>query len=154
MTGRYYILSGLFLVCLSGIHVPAASALDADPALLAAPDKKPFVMTVMGVRRAFPVASDTIRVEVGAATNSGPLYELNAFRIVSEDDPEYAYERFVQPAEVSFPDNHSVTEAVVPEGFKAESKEANITEFKRETVDVKLHAPMQPGRTYSVIALN
>ena len=151
MTGRSYILSGFFLVCLSGIPVPAASALDADPALLAAPDKKPFVMTVMGVRKAFPIAPDTIRVEVGAASNSGPLYELNAFRIVSEDDPEYAYERFVQPAEVSFPDNHSVTEAVVPEGFKAEAKEANITEFKRETVDVKLHAPMQPGKTYAVI---
>ena len=151
VTGRYCILSGLFLVCLSSIPVPAASALDADPVLLAAPDKKPFVMTVMGVRRAFPVAPDTIRVEIGAASNSGPLNDLNAFRIVSEDDPEFAYERFVQPAGVLFPDNHSVTEAVVPERFKAEASEANITEFKRETVDLKLHAPMQAGKTYAVI---
>ena len=151
MTGRYYILSGLFLVCLSGISAPAASALDADPVLVSAPDKKPFIMTVMGVRNAFPVAPDTIRVEVGAASNSGPLYELNAFRIVSEDDPEFAYEKFIQPANVSFPDGHSVTEAVVPKGFQSESKDANLTEFKRETVDVKLHAPMQPGRTYAVI---
>jgi len=151
MTGRYYILFGLFLVCLSGIPAPAASALDADPVLLSAPDKKPFIMTIMGVRKAFPVASDTIRVEIGAASNSGPLNTLNAYRIVSEDDPEFAYEKFIQPADVVFPDGHSVTEAVVPDGFKSESRDANITEFKRETVDVKLHAPMQPGKSYAVI---
>lgn len=151
MTGRYHILFGLFLVCLSGISVPAASALDADPVLLGAPDKKPFVMTVMGLRKAFPVAADTIRLEIGAASNSGPLNAQNAFRIVSEDDPEFAYEKFIPPVEVKFPSGHNVTEAVVPDGFQSESKDANITVFKRETVDVKLHAPMQPGRTYAVI---
>ncbi len=151
MTGRLHtVLSGFFLVCLTGLPV-IAHALDADPALIAAPDKKPFVMTVMGVRKAFPAAADVIRVEVGAACNPSPLYELDAFRIVSEDDPEYAYEKFVQPAGVSFPEHHSFSEVSVPEGFKSESKAASITEFKRESVDLKLHAPMQPGRTYAVV---
>ena len=151
MTGRFYtVLSGLSLVCL--LTMPAmAFALDADPVLLAAPDKKPFIMTVMGVRKAFPVAQDKIRVEIGAASNSGPLKELNTFRIVSEDDPEYAYEKFIQPADVMQPADHSVTEAVVPDKFVAETKPASISEFKRETVDIKLHVPMQPGKTYAVI---
>ncbi len=152
MTGRFYaVFSVLFAIAMQSLPTPAAFALDADPVLISATDKKPFVMTVMGVRKAFPVAADTIRVELGAAINSGPLGELNAYRIVSEDDPEYAYEKFVQPFSVSFPENHNVLESGVPKGFKSESKPANITEFKRETVDVKLHAPMQPGKSYAVI---
>jgi len=152
MTGRSYaVISALVAVALLTMPVPAAFALDADPALLATPDKKPFVMAVMGVRKAFPVAPDTIRVEVGAASNSGPLNELNAYRIVSEDDPEYAYKKFVPPVSISFPKDHSVMEAVVPEKFKSESDAANITEFKRETVDIKLPSPMQPGKTYAVV---
>ena len=123
MTGRLHpVLPAFFLVCLFFAGVPAAYALDADPVLVAAPDKKPFVMTVMGVRKAFPVAADTIRVEIGMASNSGPFDDLQSYRIVSEDDPEYAYEKFVQPANVSFPSDHSITEAVVPDGFKSESK--------------------------------
>ena len=93
MTGRYcpvFVFPGLFLVTLLFVRPSAACALDADPTLIAAPDKKPFVMTVMGVRKAFPVASDTIRVEIGAASSSVPLGDKEAFRIVSEDDPEYA----------------------------------------------------------------
>ncbi|MBR4717177.1 MAG: glycoside hydrolase family 9 protein [Lentisphaeria bacterium] len=152
MTGRFHsIVSGLFLLALLTLPIPAAFALDADPVLLEAPDKKPFVMTVMGVRKAFPVAADVIRVEIGMASNSGPLRELDAYRIVSEDDPEFAYEKFVQPSDVTCPENHSVTELSVPKGFKAESKPADIREFKRETVDLKLHAPMQAGRTYAVV---
>ena len=152
MTGRFHsIVSGLFPLALLTLPIPAAFALDADPVLLEAPDKKPFVMTVMGVRKAFPVAADVIRVEIGMASNSGPLQELDAYRIVSEDDPEFAYEKFVQPSDVTCPENHSVTELSVPKGFKAESKPADIREFKRETVDLKLHAPMQAGRTYAVV---
>ena len=152
MTGRFHsIVSGLFPLALLTLPIPAAFALDADPVLLEAPDKKPFVMTVMGVRKAFPVAADVIRVEIGMASNSGPLRELDAYRIVSEDDPEFAYEKFVQPSDVTCPENHSVTELAVPKGFKAESKPADIREFKRETVDLKLHAPMQQGKTYAVI---
>jgi len=152
MTGRFTAsFSALFMIVLLNMPGTAVFALDADPVLIAAPDKKPFIMTVMGVRKAFPVAADTIRVEIGMASNSGPLNELSAYRIVSEDDSEYAYEKFVQPADVSFPSEHSILEAAVPDGFKSESKESNITEFKRETVDLKLHAPMQAGKAYAVI---
>ena len=139
------------LMCMFFAGGPFAYALDADPALIAAPDKKMFVMTVMGLRKAFPVAADVIRVEIGMASNTGPFKELGAYRIVSEDDPEYAYEKFVLPSDVTFPKNHSVEEVSVPDGFKAESKPANIMEFKRETVDLKLHAPMQSGKTYAVV---
>ena len=154
MTGRLHpVLPAFFLVCLFFAGVPAAYALDADPVLVAAPDKKPFVMTVMGVRKAFPVAADTIRVEIGMASNSGPFDDLQSYRIVSEDDPQYAYEKFIRPARVSFPKNNTAVEAVVPDGFKAENKAAGITEFKRYSVDLKLHVPMQPGKSYAVIGL-
>ncbi len=152
MTGRLHpALPAFSLVCLFLAGIPPVYAMDADKTLIAAPDKKPFVMTVMGVRKAFPVAADTIRVEIGMASNTGPFLELGAYRIVSEDDPEYAYEKFVRPSDVSFPKNHSVTELSVPEGFKAETNAANITDFKRETVDLKLHAPMRQGKTYAVV---
>ena len=144
-------LSGLFLICLLNVPVAGGGALDADPTLLGAPDKKPFIMTNMGIRKAFPVADDVIRVEIGMASNTAPLNELDSYRIVSEDDPEYAYEKFIRPADVTLPEHHTVSELSVPDGFKAESSHANITEFKRETVDLKLHALMQPGRTYAVV---
>ena len=152
MTKRLHsVLSVLFLMCVMTAGTQTAYALDADPVLLSAPDKKPFVMTVMGVRKAFPVAEDVIRVEIGMASNTGPFLELGAYRIVSEDDPEYAYEKFVRPADVNYPNNHTVVEVSVPERFKAESNPSNITEFKRESVDLKLPAPMKPGKSYAVV---
>ena len=151
MTERFHFR--FFRFFLAGLlSVPSVMfALDADPVLLDTPDKKPFIMTIMGVRKVYPVAPDMIRIEIGAACKTTPLKELNAFQIISEDDPEYAYEKFVQPANVSFPENCTAVEAVVPDGFKADVKEANVTEFKRETVDIQLHAPMQAGKTYAVI---
>jgi len=152
MTGRFYaVLSVLSAVALLNMPFPAASALDADPALIATPDKKPFVMTVMGLRTAFPVAPDTIRIELGAANNLDTLGELETYGIVSEDDPEYAYEKFVQPVVVSYPANHRVAEVDVPKGFTPEAKAANITTFRRDTVDLKLHSPMEQGKHYAVI---
>ncbi len=150
MTGRLRaVLSGLFLTGLLSAGTPMVYALDADPVLLSAPDKKPFIMTIMGVRKAFPVADNVIRVELGMACN--PLTELSAYRIVSEDDPEFAYEKFVRPADVVRPKNNSFVEVSVPEKFKAVSTPANLRDFRRESVDLKLHAPMQPGKTYAVV---
>ena len=131
----------------------AASALEADPAMIEAPDKKPFVMTVFGLRKAFPIAEDTIRVEIGQATASGTTDEVDSYRITSEDDPDFAYESFIKPVDVSIPSNAKVEEAVVPEGFKAESGGANVSSFNRHTADLKLHTPMKPGCSYAVVAM-
>ena len=149
---RTVVFSGI-LPALAILLPAAASALDADPALIAAPDKKPFTMTVFGLRRAFPVAEDVIRVEIGPATASGTLGELDSYRITSEDDPDFAYESFIKPVDVVVPAAGKVEEAVVPEGFKAESGAANISSFSRCTADLKLHAPLKEGCTYAVVAL-
>ena len=152
MTGRLHIaLSGFLLIVFFSVGIQTAYALDADPTLIATPDKKPFVMTVMGVRKAFPVAEDTIRIEIGMASHPATFNEFSSFRIVSEDDPEYAYEKFVRPARISRPKGGGVMDAVVPAGFVPSSKSSNITEFKRETVDLKLHSPMLPGKSYAVV---
>ncbi len=80
MTGRlHFILPAFVLLCLFPAGVPAAYALDADPVLIAAPDKKPFVMTVMGVRKAFPLADDVIRVEIGICQRGRPGICIRAF---------------------------------------------------------------------------
>ena len=149
---RTVVFSGILPTVLS--LLPAtASALDADPALIEAPDKKPFTMTVFGLRKAFPIAEDAIRVEIGPATASGTLKELDSYRITSEDDPDFAYESFIKPVDVTLPSNSKVEEAVVPEGFKAESGAANMTSFNRHTADLKLHTPMKPGCTYGIVAI-
>ena len=146
------VLSGLLPAVL--LILPAiASALDADTAIIDAPDKKPFVMTVFGLRKAFPVAEDTIRLEIGAATNASTHRELDSYRIVSDDDPDFAYEDFVMPAEATVVSGGQIEEAAVPDGFKAESGAANMTTFSRYTVDLKLHTPMKPGLTYAVVAM-
>ena len=152
MTGRLHIaLSGFLLIVFFSVGIQTAYALDADPTLIATPDKKPFVMTVMGVRKAFPVAADTIRVEIGVASNPGAVQQLQSYRITSEDDPGYPYEDFIRPLTVARPKNARVLEVSVPEGFKSESRAGNTSEFYRETVDLKLPRPMQPGKTYAVI---
>ena len=130
-----------------------ASALDADRGIIEAPDKKPFVMTVFGLRKAYAAAEDVIRVEIGAASNISTHGELDSYRIVSEDDPEFAYEAFVMPVDVTALSRDGFEDAVVPRGFKAESDAGNVTKFKRSVVDLKLHAPMKPGRTYAVVAM-
>ena len=149
---RTVLFSGILPTVLTLLPA-AASALDADPALIEAPDKKPFVMTVFGLRKAFPIAENAIRLEIGPATASGTLKELDSFRITSEDDPDFAYEAFIKPVDVTYTDANKIEEAVVPEGFKAEAGAANVSSFSRHTVDLKLHAPMKAGCTYAVIAL-
>ena len=146
------VLAGLLPAVLL-ILPAAASALDADTAIVDAPDKKPFVMTVFGLRKAFPVAEDVIRLEIGAATSANTHRELDSYRIVSEDDPDFAYEDFVMPADVTVVSGGQIEEAAAPEGFKAESGAANISTFSRHTVDLKLHVPMKPGLTYAVVAM-
>ena len=149
---RTVVFSGILPTVLTLLPA-AASALDADPALIEAPDKKPFTMTVFGLRKAFPIAEDAIRVEIGPATASGTLKELDSYRITSEDDPDFAYESFIKPVDVIVTEAGKVEEAVVPEGFKAETGGANITSFSRYTADLKLHTPMKPGCTYAVVAI-
>ena len=149
---RTVVFSGILPTVLT--LLPAAvSALDADPVLIEAPDKKPFTMTVFGLRKAFPIAEDTIRVEVGPATVYGTMRELDSYRITSEDDPDYAYESFITPVDVTVTDAGKVEEAVVPEEFKAESGAANVSSFSRHTADLKLHTPMKEGCTYAVVAI-
>ena len=65
MTGNNRpVLFGLFFIVLPAVWLSAAYALDADPALLATPDKKPFIMTVMGIRKAFGAKKRVLLNEV------------------------------------------------------------------------------------------
>ena len=140
------VLSFLFLLAVS--FVPAASALEADPEIVAAPDKTPYVMTVFGLRKAFPVAADRIRLELGSLSDREAGLAWESYRIVSDDDPEFAAAKNVRPLGVS-----GGRESFVSEVSRPISPTASYTPtYGRADIELKLHAPMKPGCTYSVIA--
>ena len=81
----------LSLLCLCAI------ALESDPKIVSMTDRKPMVWRVYGVRRAEAIDPQRIRLTIGHACNSGVLEARKSYRIVSEDDPFYAYKNFVMP---------------------------------------------------------
>ncbi len=127
-------LSLLFLVSqtLSGLTVEAFRAL---------PDLQPWVRQSLGVRGARAVSATELDVEIGmsvteAAGNPG------AYRIVSEDDPDYAYAKFVVP----------VAATVVREVEAAGVKGAPFLSFIRTVVKLTLPRSLKPEACYQVIA--
>ncbi|MBO7222927.1 MAG: hypothetical protein J6V70_02185 [Kiritimatiellae bacterium] len=79
-------------------------------------DLKPQVMKAYGVRDAGATSSTTIKVVFGCSwTHSA--FNADSYRIVSEDDANYAYEKFVRPiaakqlsqvVEFEVPNNHGL----------------------------------------------
>ncbi len=110
-------------------------------------DLKPLAFEVYGVRGAYAVAPDTVIAVVGPAT--GPAVGWSkAWRILSEDDPEYAYGKFVQPSGLWVREEKE--EFPLPEGFAA-PEIAKVPLVRRE-VQLRLPAPLKAGCTYGVVA--
>ena len=61
-------------------------------------DFKPLAMRVYGVRSAVAESDMTVRVTFGASVTD-MRRKAAAFRVMSPDDPDYAYEKFVRPAD-------------------------------------------------------
>ena len=79
-------------VLLSVLSLYATAALAATNAdsLSDVPDLKPEVMRVYGLRSAMSLDDVTIKVVLGTATGPG-RDKADAYRIISDDDSEYAY---------------------------------------------------------------
>ena len=62
-------------------------------------DSKPYVMKMYGVRSAGAVSDTKIQVVIGCS-QTGAAFSKKSYRIISKDDPNYDYKKFVQPVDV------------------------------------------------------
>ena len=113
-----------------------------------ADDAKPETMRVWGVREAAPLSATEIRVVLGAAFTHAAKEE-EAWRILSDDDPAYAFTSFVRPVSV-----RKIAEAAE---FRLPAGDASPECAKFETLDavayrLKLPSPMRDGVRYWVVA--
>ncbi len=133
------------LLCLLFV---CAWALESDPDIISLPDKKPEVWKAYGVRRAEALDSQRIRLTIGHASNRSVLDVANSYRIVSEDDPYYAYKNFVKPLKAIQLNKRKEKELAAPEGTKGV-----IQVFNRYLVELQLPKKMEDGKTYSIVCL-
>ena len=132
-------------VLLSSIVVAAHGA-DAD-AFSDTPDLKADVMRVYGVRCAKSVDDKTVKVVIGASC--GPARaKAEAYRIVSEEDEAYAYEKFVRPTKVVTA-KPPKKEFDIPAGNLPKGAMSQLT---RAEVVLELPHPLKKGVRYSVVA--
>ena len=126
--------------------VVCAWALESDPNIVSMTDKKPVVWQVYGVRRAEALDSKRIRLTIGHACNSGVLEARKSYRIVSEDDPYYAYKHFVMPLKAVHLNKKQEKELTSPTGGKG-----GMQVFNRYLVELQLPKAMENGKAYSVV---
>ena len=131
-----------FLASLALGFAVAAHAAEPDPV-----DLKPWALECYGLRGAVAVDSNTV-VAVFGASCVGARNQAKAWRVRSEDDPAYAYEKFVQPKEAKTIAND--LEFPFPAGFSAPNPAKN--ELRRYLVQLKLPEPLKPGARYGLVA--
>ena len=127
----------LMLVCLSGQGY-GDTAVDAFRALT---DNRVAVRTALGVRYARPLSPDQVELAMGMSVTrvvENPL----AFRVISETDPDYAYDKYVKPVKAEC---KKVLECEGPEG-------SPFLKFEKVTVTLQLPVPMKEGMQYTVVA--
>ncbi len=120
---------------------PAATPTPLD-AFRAATDNRPAVRASLGVRVARPTGSNTVTLVIGLSVNRDASAEPAAYRIISFDDPAYAYEKFVQPVRAAV---RAEQEAVAVPG-------CGFERFERSVVALTLPQALQSGCVYHVLA--
>ena len=109
-------------------------------------DLRPIVMRTYGVRHARALDDRTVLVTIGAST-TGVRDKADAWRIVSEDDPNYSYEKFVRPSSATATPEKKELEFP---GGKLPPKPADIP-LTRSEVTLSLPFPLKKGAHYAVI---
>ena len=110
-------------------------------------DLTPLIMQSYGVRNAWSVDDVTVKLVLGASETDAREW-ADSYRIVSREDANYAYEKFVRPKAVKAP--RAKEEFVRPEGTKL-AYSANVPLVSSE-VTLTLPTPMKKGVKYAVIA--
>ena len=140
------IIARILALCI----VPSAWSIAAAAPASAGPDPvdlKPWALECYGLRGAVAVDSNTV-VAVFGASCVGARNQAKAWRVCSEDDPAYAYEKFVQPKEAKTLAND--VEFPLPPDFSAPNPAKN--ELRRYVVQLKLPEPLRPGVRYGLVA--
>lgn len=126
----------------------AAGGAAAAAAGMPADDVKPETHRVWGVREAAPLSPTEIRVVLGAAFTAA-AGDVEAWRILSEDDPAYAYTSFVRP--VSVRKLAAADEFRLP-GGDASPEGARFKALDAAAYSLKLPSPMRDGARYWAVA--
>ena len=131
------------MTCCSVILLYAAAHAGAGPLedLLALPDNRVAVRTSMGVRSARAITPRQIEVVIGMSVTRA-AETASAWRLVSFQDPSYAYEKFVTP--VSAVVRHA-PEVNAPAGCL-------FPRFERIVVTLDVPEPLKDGAEYHIIA--
>ena len=136
-----------FLLSVLSLYATAALAATNADALSDLPDLKPEVMRVYGLRSAMSLDDVTIKVVLGTAT--GPARDkAEAYRIISDDDAEYAYEKFVCPAKIVVA-KPPKKEFDIPPGGRPKGAVSTLT---RAEVVFEVPHPLKKGVRYSIVA--
>jgi hypothetical protein len=106
------------------------------------PDRRIAIRTSLGFRSIRALDSRHLFLTFGFSAGDA-CKNPESYRIVSFDDPAYAYEKFVRPVRASL---RKEIEAASPPG-------GPFPQFTRTTVTLEAPRPLKKGRTYSVIAL-
>ena len=105
------------------------------------PDRRPAIRQSLGVRSAHAAGPRDVVVVIGmSVTEVGK--NPAAYRIISYDDPAYAYEKFVRPEAAE------VRDEVEAEGIKG----SPFGSFSRRIVTLRLPLPMREGAAYHIVA--
>lgn len=115
------------------------------------PDLKPVAGRVYGVRKAERLGSGTIRVTLGSATTPLAPKMAEGWRIVSADDPAYAYEKFVQPLAAT--EVERKIEFEYPKAWRPNPKWTRPPQMWRTVIDLKMPTPLKPKAKYGVVAM-
>ncbi|HEY3284064.1 MAG TPA: glycoside hydrolase family 9 protein [Armatimonadota bacterium] len=105
------------------------------------PDDRVAVRTSLGLRSAWATDATHVRVTLGASITDA-CGKADSYRILSFQDPAYAYERFVRPEAA---EARRVVELPGPKGCP-------LPRFERAEVTLTLLRPLRPGKRYFVIA--
>ncbi|MBU0676619.1 MAG: glycoside hydrolase family 9 protein [Verrucomicrobia bacterium] len=104
-------------------------------------DNRVAVRTSLGVRRARAVSSERIELTIGASVTDAAANPA-AYRVISFDDPQYAYEKFVRPLSAEIKTREEAR------GVKG----SPFGSFKRTDVVLELPHGMKRQATYHVVA--
>ena len=111
-----------------------------------AADIKREVMRVYGVRSARAIDARTVRIVIGASV-TGARATPASYRIISESDGNYAYEKFVRPTKVLL-----AKPSKKEFDFIAAKQKGVAQSLTRSEVVLELPFPLKEGVCYHIVA--
>lgn len=132
------------VVCALLVASSCAAAVPRDFSDVA--DIKREVMRVYGVRSARAIDARTVRIVIGASV-TGARSTPASYRIISESDGNYAYEKFVRPVKVL-----SAKPSRKEFDFLVAKQKGVAQSLTRSEVVMELPFPLKKGARYHIIA--